>query len=334
MIQRNLRPRDALVHLATADAHPIDLAREFQQVLQGEGGAIEQKLFYVDPISADEFRCLLDGESTDTQVLSQMPIRQTADIVLRQGWQELSVIGLGCGDGRYENAIVKEVSLRMGEGRALDYYLFDINWPLLSVAQRNARRMLPGIPVLGVEGDFYKLNRHPGLFGPRRKLILFLGGTFGNLDDELAFCLDSLRGFRAGDMLLVHVSAACGVTDEEIRARDPRLNGELPRACLERDERWFSGTLTRYGLEGRELAFHYELNRLGCPVPRSYSIDALARLEDGRCFTVFRFKRHELCALVRSMKEIGWGPIDGSSWQAGGLTCYLYLFAREAGGIA
>ena len=86
------------------------------------------------------------------------------------------------------------------------YVAFDVSESIVREAGEDLVRSYPGLEVHGVIGDF---ERHLGAIPPAegRRLVLFLGGTIGNLErEERQAFLCQVRGLLSrGDFLLLGV---------------------------------------------------------------------------------------------------------------------------------
>jgi transcriptional regulator with XRE-family HTH domain len=285
--------------------------------VNGQGGALEQSNLYLDHLSAAAWCGLVQGRDYHSRFGVQF--RECAAQIerLTRGGG-LDVVALGCGDGRREVALVTAL-LQPGEPADLRLYLLDISQPLLSEAYTHAARTLDGyrgVSVTAVQGNFHDLPRYGQLLyrpeaSHRRRVVTMLGGTMGNLDNELRWISDALSGFSGGDLFLCDLTR--GYTDDidrvAIERADPALRngGLIPEGAA---AEFFLGPLLRYQRGPRP---HIELrHELGpaCVVPASYQIDQVATVtrpgERSRRFVVGRSRRYNVGALGKALKALGW----------------------------
>lgn len=246
-----------------------------------------------------------------------MPLQQAAqEIRASIGQAGLDIVALGAGDGKQEVRLVQYL-LATGERDTagdLRLYLLDISQPLLSAAYQHAAEHVgsQGVYVCAIQGNFHHWPQYTQLhFAPerahRRRLVLMLGNTVGNLDNEARFFQHTLTGLVPGDLLLMDVGLAFGSPDqpEEIKRRDRALSTGIPDAHRE----WLTGPLERYCDGVKSVSLRPSLD-VRSPIPGSYAIDALAtvKLENGqqKRFSVFRFKRYAPEHLGEVLRHFGW----------------------------
>jgi hypothetical protein len=196
--------------------------------------------------------------------------------------------------------------------------------------------------IVAIQGNFHRLPQYSQLVysapsSPRRQLLLLLGGTFANLDHEHLFLRDSLCAFPSGTLLLLDFPCLFAPPDQPdlIRSSDPWL-APSPSTLSWRDRvtAFWSGPLRRYVPGCQSIDFSLALGSSLSTIPGGYTIEAraLVHVDSGppRDFSVFRLKRHDPLALVRSFKDLGWDGIDG--WPYGHEVGYpraLYLFQKR-----
>ena len=148
----------------------------------------------------------------DIMELPEYYLTRCEDEILRQyagdlaqylGEAPFDLIELGAGDG-----LKTRILLEQFQNQALQFrYLpVDISANILAHLQETLSALWPALPVVPLEGDYFAaLHQMPASATPRRKLVLFLGSTIGNmtLADSRAF-LQRLRAeLSPGDLLLV-----------------------------------------------------------------------------------------------------------------------------------
>ncbi len=310
--------------------------------VNGPGGSLEQSNLYLDPLSAAAWCQLVQGRDYHTRF--GITFRESARAILQlTKGAGLDVVALGCGDGRREVSLVTEL-VSPGDLADLRLYLLDISQPLLSEAYTHAAQTLDrfrGVLVTAVQGNFHHLPRYGQLLyrpeaSHRRRLVTMLGGTFGNLDNELQYISGALSGFSQGDLFLCDVTRS--YTESRERSAIDRADPALREGRQILDDTtavdFFTGPLRRYqrGPAAR-IEVHHELGPQ-CVIPGSYQIDQVAivsrRGERDRRFVVGRSRRYAAELLGRAMSGIGWSLHHHSEiGQPGSAPMSLLLFERQ-----
>lgn len=300
---------------------PIKMFVDLINLLNGQGGPIEQTYAYLDHQSALHWYSLANQSGYATEHRESMPLGPMAAKILEStGRGCIDLIALGAGDGRQEVRLALHILEKGGElfsrHRAdLCLHLLDISQPLLSEAYRHAAASLAsrrGVTVWAIQGNFHHLPRYTQLhYAPerahRRRVITMLGNTWGNLDNEPSFIRHCLGDFAPNDLLLMDVDLARAPADQPdaIRRQDHALQNGMKPAHVE----WLGGPLLRYCQGAVDVKFRYELET-NCPVPGSYCLDAMATVTGAdkreRRFSVFRFKRYDLERLTKLLASHGW----------------------------
>ena len=119
------------------------------------------------------------------------------------GSAPFDLIELGAGDGLKTRILLEQF---LAQNLQFRYLPVDISANILAHLQETLSALWPDLPVVPLEGDYFAaLHQMPAAATPRRKLVLFLGSTIGNmtLADSRAF-LQRLRAeLSPGDLLLV-----------------------------------------------------------------------------------------------------------------------------------
>lgn len=293
---------------------PVAMMSDMVEVLNGEGGQVEQTLLYFDPQSAADWMATSSSPAYVATYRAGVPFDAMAGhIATCVGGQPLWVNALGCGDGKAEVLLVENLKQKLPKSAKLELFLLDISHVLLSAAHKHATEKLAGIPVRTVHGNFHELPRYAMLTQPRehhRRLYTMLGLTLVNLREEVRFFRDTLSCCAPGDLFLFDVLFAYGSPEQpaEIRRRDPALNSPI----RESHKTWLGGPLRRYCRGLSEVDFKIELDT-NCPVPGSYGLDfiATAKLHGGlpdRRFSMTRWRRYEPNKLAECLDAAGWHP--------------------------
>ena len=299
---------------------PIKMFTELFELVNGHGGSLEQTYAYLDHKSAVNWYSLSNQGPFAASFRANMPLQRAAQEIRQSaGRSGLDVIALGAGDGKQEVRLVQHLLATSERGTRttqpdLRLYLLDISQPLLSAAYQYANEHAgsQGVYVCAVQGNFHNWPQYTQLHfsaerAHRRRVIVMLGNTVGNLDNEARFFRHTLTGLAPGDLLLMDVGMAFGSPDqpEEIQRRDRLLiNGFQPA-----HSEWLTGPLLRYCEGATEVPLRPSLD-LHSPIPGSYTVDALAtvKLRNGRekRFSVFRFKRYDPALLGEVLRHLGW----------------------------
>lgn len=310
-----LGPADPLNCWLSPGLDPLDQVRELEEILAAPGGGVvEQTALYLDHSSAAGWQAVC-RQPAYIFGRDSLPLHQVARQVAELGSGPLDLIGLGCGDGYKEVRLLQHLlALGAADPRL---YLLDISHPLLVDAYRHAAQQLgPGVRVVAQQGDFHDLPRYghllpaPGAPPLRRRLLCMFGCTLGNLASELLFVQNTFSGYRPGDLLLVHVSRtrAPAADPAAVRRLDPRLAAPLPPV----EQGWLIGLIERYGRQVGtplpQVELQTELDLSCCPVPGSYAIRHVARLQ-GRRVVLVLVKRYEPAQLGEALRGVGWEPI-------------------------
>ncbi len=310
---------------------PIGMFTDMLELLSGRGGSLEQTYSYLDHKSALNWYGLSNQSRYAAVFRANMPLDAMAKRILEStGTAGLDVVALGAGDGKQEVRLTQHLLDRIEQAKRMRkpdvrLYLLDVSQPLLSVAYKYAADTIghrPGAFVCAVQGNFHHLPQYTQLhYTPerahRRRIICMLGNTIGNLDNEHRFFTHSLLGFAPGDLLLIHIQLVHAPADrpDEVKRHEPSLSGGLPEAHTE----WLSGPLWRYCTDVSDVQFNLTLDTR-CPVPGSYSIDAVATVKTHKNrekrFSVFRFKRYNSDLFAEFLRPLGWELVTEAAFGA------------------
>jgi hypothetical protein len=178
-------------------------------------------------------------------------------------------------------------------------YLLDLSLPLLARAVPHAEATLPQVRVTGICGNMNHLPRYDAILPYEdrsiTRLVTMLGGTLGNLENEIKFARDALP-MAPGDLLLFD---ACLRPPDE--GGDPRLSRPLPPTFL----KWIT-TPVRQHRGGEEPSVRTERTEGTTVVPGSYAVEFVARLKDGAEVRLATLRRYDEAQLVASLGKVGW----------------------------
>jgi transcriptional regulator with XRE-family HTH domain len=284
-----------------------DLKRRLQR-----GCSLEQTYAYLDHQSAADYCKDINDPAYGALYRQSIPTQEIASQILEHhGEHPMDLIALGPGDGGLEISLVQSlIGIKPEADFDIRFYLLDISQPLLSRAHRNAKDKLEQnkrVVVVAMQGNFHQLPYFEQIFyspSRRNRVFTMVGGTFGNLEDEIRFLTSALSIARKGDLLVFDFLLAHAQADDEanIRAIDPVFRSK-PR---ENAVRFLTGPFRRY-TSYRSIELKYDL-RLELPVPGSYEIDVTV-LADRERFSVFRFRRYDPASLRASLSRVGWNTI-------------------------
>lgn len=313
----------------------LAMLQSLERLLAGAGGPLDQSLMYLDHKSAACWRAIANQVDYVQAVTHSFPAERAAEAMIGHALQNrkpgsselpgIDILALGCGDAKTETILAQHVLAQVAKLKArytdINLYLLDISQPLLAAAHKHCTDQIgsvQGFNIYAIQGDFYQLPQYaPILYSRtgRTRIVWMIGCTFANLLNETMYVRDSLVGLNDRDLLLLDLSLAYGVSDEEIKQRDPRLNGTLPSGWQKKTDEFFSGPFVRYLPDMESIDLTPRLDRSCCPIPGSYAVEIMARvlMKDGteKVFNAFRVKRHEINQLVAAMKELHWRPVTG-----------------------
>ena len=291
---------------------PIAMRDDLIRIMQGPGGYVDQSLMYLETDNAAKWLAY-ERQSDYVQMYGTIPLEQAAQAVMGCiGGAGLDVIALGPGGGQREVRLVQHL-LDLGAHDA-HLNLLDISQPLLWAAYRHAADTLMnrGVALFAGQGNFHHVSRYGQLmYRPegvvRKRIVLMLGGTFGNLLHEPHFVRDSLGGLLPGDLLLIDVGLVPQTTGE-----DPRLgkSHSLPDDLRAAFEDWLTAPLCRYGGMQRADVVVRPQRNTATTIAGSYSVDQVASLKDGREFRMTTVRRYEVEPLAQALRSVGWEHVQ------------------------
>jgi L-histidine N-alpha-methyltransferase len=121
---------------------------------------------------------------------------------IRCGGNNFDLIELGAGDATKTNFLLKCL---MEQRANFTYKPIDISENIINYLNSTLPVTLPGIQIEGLTGDYLDMLKKTVNDSSRRKVILFLGSSIGNMNisDATEFCR-KIRGMLSfGDMLMI-----------------------------------------------------------------------------------------------------------------------------------
>lgn len=323
-------------------AGPEDLERELRE--KWDSVYLGHKFLYYHPAGAMAWTQLLATGYGNALLLRGFvaALSSALDTSSRTGagklggvlrWSEgkscgIDLISLGPGDGAKEARAIELLIGHSGPGhRLIDWLTYtpvDVSIPLLRLASENARNLIrdrveterwPHFLVRPSCSDFEDGNigftGHLSESDEDRRLVLFLGGTFGNLQSETVFVERTLsRVLRPGDLLWL-----------EVGVRQPRIEDDALYALANGGEGDTQETVRRALVEGPHRRFRASVGSLlesnmriiprdgggTCEVPRSHNfvhdVDINA---NGRRCSVLYSRRYDVAALQQWLAGFGY----------------------------
>jgi hypothetical protein len=322
-------------------AGPEDLERQLHE--KWDSVYLGHKFLYYHPAGAMAWIKLLETGYGSAELSKGFVTALTAALELSsQGsgklaaalrWSEgkscgIDLISLGPGDGAKEARAIELLIEHSGPNhRLIDWLTYtpvDVSIPLLRLASENARNLIrdrveaerwPHFLVRPSCSDFEEGNigfaSHLSEAQEDRRLLLFLGGTFGNLKSETAFIERTLgRLLRPGDLLWLEVGVRQPrIEDDSLHALAKGGLGDtqetVRRALVEGPHRRFRASV------GSQLTSNMRIiprdGGVTCEVPRSYNFvhDVDINASGQRCSVLYS-RRYEIAALRQWLAGFGY----------------------------
>jgi hypothetical protein len=317
-------------------AGPEDLERQLHD--KWDSVYLGHKFLYYHPAGAMAWIKLLETGYGATMLnkgfvtAMSAALDSTAKLSAALRWTEgrscgIDLISLGPGDGAKEARAIEQLIQHSGSNhRLIDWLTYtpvDVSIPLLRLASENARNLIrdrveverwPHFLVRPSCSDFEDGNigfaSHLSESSEDRRLVLFLGGTFGNLKSETAFMERTLgRLLRPGDLLWFEVGV------RQPRIEDDSLYGvakglgdtqeTVRRALVEGPHRRFRASV------GAPLDSKMQIiprdGGATCEVPRSYNFvhDVDINPSGQRCSVLYS-RRYDIAALCQWLAGFGY----------------------------
>ncbi|MCA9514732.1 MAG: L-histidine N(alpha)-methyltransferase [Myxococcales bacterium] len=330
-----------------AGASPDDLLRQFRDRVGFD--YLGHRFLYYEPQGALAWMSLIqDGYEQDAWVRGTRaaatawldpakdrhgrvasPLARALGVDRKGALKGIDVIGLGCGDGAKEAAVLEQILALAGDRHLewLHYVPVDVSIPLLvRAATRGAEAIASAAPAdAGVryaqqpvcadfeEGDLRFMRWLPTATRPVEdgaRLILLLGNTFGNLRDEERFIRQRLwRVTRPGDLVWLEVGLVLEpiALDPLFRLTEPK-NAETASEASRR--MLLQGPFRRWeaamGRAPADLGLRVWLRSddASCQVPGAVNFcHDLILPEQGRVCTMLYSRRYRLDHLTTWLEE-------------------------------
>jgi len=182
------------VYESPGNGAPESMAEEIRQGLSGERKSVPCKYFYDDAGSRLFERICNLPEYYQTRL--EMGLLNKYGPQIMSGFSHGDIVELGSGANWKIKRLITSIGRRNRAG--LRYVPVDISHSALIDASSDMLELYPDMNIMGIVTDFTRnLDR---LEKDRPKLILFLGGTIGNLDEnEAQEFLECVAGSMRGD---------------------------------------------------------------------------------------------------------------------------------------
>jgi transcriptional regulator with XRE-family HTH domain len=299
-LERPVRPLNALLtpHARLArDAATLPLLRTAPRTILRPAWA------YLGPASAHAFR-RFRARTLESQALASALSALAPQLRPHLRPRPLELLALGVGDGTHEVFLTQHLLDLSVPLQAV--CLQDLSEPLLAHAYLLAvERLPPDIEVWALLADLEELSMHAEVLRAPdcQRLVLLLGGTLGELEDELRFLRYGLSFCTPGDLLILDVPLAAGVSDGEISEQE---EDEAHRRLAELRP-WLMTVLTPH-IPDASLSWSLRLEvKESLPSSYAWCVDAALPGESTpRTFEVYRFKRYAPALLTQRLAVLGW----------------------------
>lgn len=278
------------------------------QVLRGPRCVLRPAWAYLGLPSALAYRRYLARSPAAQERAAALPALAAAILAhLRRA--PLDVLALGVGDGTHEVSLAQHLAEERGE--PLSLCLQDLSEPLLSCAYlRAAEALSPHAQkeLWALLADLEELSLHADLLfrTERQRLVLMLGGTLGELEDELRFLRYGLAQCKLGDLLALEVPLAVAGSEAAITSRQ----GEAANQFLDDAQEWLTAALAPHALaRPSEWTLRLETQER---VPGCYAwcVEAKVDTDPGPCtIEVYRRRHYDPARLATCLRALGWEPV-------------------------
>lgn len=150
--------------------------------------------------------------------------------VLKNGFNDFDLIEMGAGDATKSSFLLKEL---VDQQVSFTYMPIDISSNIIDHLEKEMPEKIPGLKVIGLNGEYFEMLAHAQQISKKKKVILFLGGNIGNFEVEEAtlFCKELNKFLTTDDLVLIGFDLKkhpkvilAAYNDEEGFTRDFNLN--------------------------------------------------------------------------------------------------------------
>ncbi|MFO0577267.1 MAG: hypothetical protein U1A78_24950 [Polyangia bacterium] len=272
--------------------------------LRAERTALRPVWAYLGPASAAAYR-LYVRRCPEAQAWAASLDLLAAAIRPHLRAEPLDVLALGMGEGRPDIRLAAQL---LGAPDAGSLGLVDLSEPLLTAAYVHAAESLPNVAVWALLADLEELSSHADLLSlsGRQRVILLLGGTLGELEDELRFLRYGLAFCGAGDVLVLDLPLAAGESQEVRWARQ----GEAAQRHLDAAKPWLTAALAPYAA-GEPIEWTLRLDP-DAALLGSYAWSAVALFpgeSPSREIELWRHKHYQPALVSERLRTLGWEQV-------------------------
>lgn len=129
---------------------------------------------------------------------------QTAAIAsqLRGDGSPFDLIELGAGDATKSIHLLRQLQ---SDGIEFTYVPVDISGNVIAELNASLPKLLPGLKIEGLEGEYFEMLKKAAELSPRRKVVLFMGSNIGNMTTARAasFTASLRRYLSTGDIAVI-----------------------------------------------------------------------------------------------------------------------------------
>lgn len=167
---------------------------------------LESKYFY-DSIGDRLFQEIMHSpEYYPTKCELEILSGQTDDLIelFIKDNEGFDLVELGAGDALKSSYLLQHL---VEKNVDFTYYPIDISENVISGLHKNLPKRIPGLPILGLNGEYFEMLKMANSLSNREKVVLFLGSNIGNMFPEEAeiFCRKLRENLSPGDLLLIGV---------------------------------------------------------------------------------------------------------------------------------
>ncbi len=188
---------------AQVDSHPATFAQEVETGLTSSPKSLPCRYLY-DEEGSQLFEeiCQLP-EYYPTRAEAQI-LRDRAAEVASQFSEAIALVELGSGSAVKTRILMEALLRRHGK---LRYVPVDVSRTILEESSQKLLQDYPALEVLAIVGEYHHGFPHLKAQSDRRKLILWLGGTLGNMErpEAVRFLRVVRDAMSPGDLLLIGV---------------------------------------------------------------------------------------------------------------------------------
>ncbi len=199
---RTIQQRFTLID-AQVDSHPATFAQEVETGLTSSPKSLPCRYLY-DEEGSQLFEeiCQLP-EYYPTRAEAQI-LQERAQEVASQFSEAISLVELGSGSAAKTRILMEALLHRHGK---LRYVPVDVSRTMLEESSQDLLQAYPDLEVLAIAGEYHHGFPHLKAQSDRRKLILWLGGTLGNMErpEAVSFLRTVRDAMSPGDLLLIGV---------------------------------------------------------------------------------------------------------------------------------